>query len=551
MILKNSILFFLLFLLLNTLLSQDTVKGNSGKFDSTHIDLSGYVIFKDDTLFTIKTNLGPFTPQERAESVSKRLKKLSKELISVEDSFSVYTVEGLTLINYKKQIITSISNDDAEASGYSRKYLAENYKDIIEASLRSNIENRTFKDWFVRIGLTILTLIGLIIIFYLINKLFKWFKHKLIEYEKSLTRKRWNLFRYLTPKGPEFFFVFILNIIKFALIILILVLYLPLLFSFLPWTKEIVGQFYSFISTPVRFILKGVLNFLPNLFFIIIIILFARYLIRILAHLSTELERDKIKITGFHPEWAKPTLNLSKIIIYAFALVFIFPYLPGSDSPAFQGISIFLGVLFSLGSTSAIANIVAGIVITYMRPFKVGDRVKIADTIGDVMEKTLLVTKIRTLKNEDVTIPNATIINNHLWNFTAYSYDLGVILYTSVTIGYDTLWQTVNDLLLKAAEKTDLIQKDPKPFVVQKSLDDFYVNYELNVYTKKPEKMVTIYSDLHKNILEEFNNSKVEILSPHYSSFRDGKDSTITTAQSPDTKNPIEKIIHPGKSEKK
>ncbi len=548
MFLKNSTIFLLFLLFLNQLYCQNSINNNNSKSDSAGIDLSAYVILKADTLFTIKTNLGPFTPQDRAEAVSEKLKKLSKELTMVEDSFSVYNVEGLTLISYKKLIITSISNDDAVASGYSRKYLAENYKDIIEASLKSHIEHRSFKDWVIRIGLTILTLAGLIIIFYLINKLFKWIKQKLIDYEKNMTRQRWNLFRYLTPKGPEYFFVFILNIIKFALIILILVLYLPLLFSFLPWTKEIVNQFYSFIATPVKFILNGLLNFLPNLFFIIIIILVARYIIRILSHLANELDKEKIKINGFHRDWAKPTYNLLKIIIYAFALVFIFPYLPGSDSPAFQGISIFLGVLFSLGSTSAIANIVAGIVITYMRPFKIGDRVKIADTIGDVMEKSLLVTKIRTLKNEDVTIPNATIINNHLWNFTAYSYDLGVILYTSVTIGYDVPWKTVNELLLKAAEKTDLIQKDPKPFVIHKSLDDFYVNYELNVYTKKPEKMVMIYSELHKNILEEFNQARVEILSPHYSSFREGNTSTVVPPKGQDTRNPIEKIINPGSS---
>ena len=539
------LLTFLLFLLFTfQISSQDSAQ----QVSKTSTDLTAFVILKSDTLFPIQSRLGPFTPQERAAAISKKLNDLLSDLISVEDSFYVANIDGHTLINYKNTVLLGIGNGDAKAAGHSRQYLAENYKDIIEASLKNYVEHRGFKYWLIRIGLTILTLAGLIIIFYLINKLFKWIKQKLVDYEKNMTRQRWNLFRYLTPKGPEYFFVFILNIIRFALIILILVLYLPLLFSFLPWTKEIVTQFYSFIATPVKFILNGLLNFLPNLFFIIIIILVARYIIRILSHLANELEKEKIKINGFHRDWAKPTYNLLKIIIYAFALVFIFPYLPGSDSPAFQGISIFLGVLFSLGSTSAIANIVAGIVITYMRPFKIGDRVKIADTIGDVMEKSLLVTKIRTLKNEDVTIPNATIINNHLWNFTAYSYDLGVILYTSVTIGYDVPWQTVNDLLLKAAEKTDLIQKDPKPFVIQKSLDDFYVNYELNVYTKKPEKMVVIYSDLHKNILDEFNTSKVEILSPHYSSFREGNTSTVVPPKGPDKRNPIEKIINPGNS---
>jgi len=540
---KRIIALFILFLVLNQLPGQNTIKPITSEPDSADQDYSAYVIFKNDTLFPIKSSVGPFDPHERAELINKKLKNLSRDLIEVEDSFSVQNIDGHTIILYKKLMIMSITNADAKASGHSKVYLAANYIDIIEASLRSNIENRSFKFWIVRIGLTILTLAGLIIIFYLLNKLFKWIKQKLVDYEKNMTRQRWNLFRYLTPRGPEYFFVFILNILKFALIILILFLYLPLLFSFLPWTKEIVNQFYSFIASPVKFILKGALDFLPNLFFIIIIVLFARYLVKILSHVSVEIERDRIRLKGFHKDWAKPTLNLLKIIIYAFALVFIFPYLPGSDSPAFQGISIFLGVLFSLGSTSAIANIVAGIVITYMRPFKVGDRVKIADTIGDVMEKTLLVTKIRTLKNEDVTIPNATIINNHLWNFTAYTYDLGVILHTSVTIGYDVSWKIVNELLINAAEKTELTLKDPKPFVLQKSLDDFYVNHELNVYTKKTEKMMVIYSDLHKNILDEFNKANVEILSPNYSAFRDGNDSTVVS----DNRNPIEKIINPEK----
>ena len=221
----------------------------------------------------------------------------------------------------------------------------------------------------------------------------------------------------------------------------------------------------------------------------------------------------------------------------------MFPYLPGSNSPAFKGVSLFLGVLFSLGSTSAIANLVAGIVITYMRPFMIGDRVKIGETMGDVIEKTTLVTKIRTLKNEEVTIPNATIINAHLWNYSKTTKELGLILHTNVTIGYDVPWETVNKLLIKAALKTKLTQKDPKPFVLQKSLDDFYVNYEINAYTKQAKKMALIYSELHKNILEAFNAADIEILSPHYNAIRDGNENTIPGHTTEDNRNPVEKVI--------
>jgi len=171
------------------------------------------------------------------------------------------------------------------------------------------------------------------------------------------------------------------------------------------------------------------------------------------------------------------------VFIIVFALVIVFPYIPGSDSPAFQGLSIFFGVLFSLGSTSAISNIVAGVVITYMRPFKVGDRVEIGNTIGDITERSLLVTRLRTIKNLDVTIPNSSILGNHIINFTKNAAeDVGIILHTSVTIGYDVVSDDVIKALVKGAQKTELLEKEPVPFVLVKSLDDFYVNYEVNLF---------------------------------------------------------------------
>jgi len=220
----------------------------------------------------------------------------------------------------------------------------------------------------------------------------------------------------------------------------------------------------------------------------------------------------------------------------------MFPYLPGSNSPAFQGISIFFGVLLSLGSTSAISNVIAGLVITYMRPFTLGDRVKVGPTIGDVIEKSLLVTKLRTLKNEEVTIPNSTIINNQLLNFSRNSKTLGLILYTSVTIGYDVPWEQVHKMLLKAARETKLLQRDPKPFVLQKRLNDYSIEYELNVFTKQEKKMPVIYSDLHAHIQDAFAAAGIEILSPKYVASRDGNATTVPDMKAP-PKNPVEKII--------
>ncbi|MBN2175807.1 MAG: mechanosensitive ion channel [Bacteroidales bacterium] len=549
---KNLIILAILSLLQFILFAQDTIKTNPELNTKVNSPETAYVIFNNDTLFPISASIGPFTPDERAEAISKRIRNLVRKEIRVEDSFNVQNDNGLSNIMYKGLIIMSLSDEDARHAGYPRNYLADNYKEIIYASI-SNQNSSGIKGWFKRIAFTILLLAGLILLFYLLNRFFKWFNEKLMHYEKGLKRKRMSVFRYLAPKGPQYFFVFLSNILKIALIILLLFFYLPLLFSFLPWTKGIVEQFYSYISEPVKYVLNGFLNFLPSLFFILVIFFIARYVVRVLTFISGEIEKEKLVLKGFHKDWAKPTLNIVKIIIYAFALVFIFPYLPGSDSPAFQGVSIFLGVLFSLGSTSAIANIVAGIVITYMRPFKIGDRVQIAGSIGDVVEKSLLVTRLKTLKNEDVTIPNATIINTHLLNFSVYSENIGLILHTSVTIGYDVPWKKVNDLLLKAAKNTKLVWNEPKPFVLQKSLDDYYVHYELNVYTKQANKMALIYSELHQNILDSFNAAGVEILSPKYVANRDGNASTIPQDDVPDTRNPVEKIIDTasGKNKKK
>jgi small-conductance mechanosensitive channel len=260
---------------------------------------------------------------------------------------------------------------------------------------------------------------------------------------------------------------------------------------------------------------------------IAVIVLITYYFVRFLRFLAAEIETGKLNLPGFYPDWAQSTFNLVRILIYAFAFIVIFPYLPGSNSPVFQGVSVFLGLLISLGSSSAIGNIIAGLVITYMRAFNIGDRVKIGDTVGDVLEKTMLVTRLRTIKNEEVTIPNSAILNGSTINYSAGAKAAGLILNTTITIGYDVPWRTVHQLLIDAASKTEHIRQDPPPFVLQTSLDDFYVSYQINAFTQAPAGAAKIYSELHSHIQDGFNEAGVEILSPHYRAARDGNMTTI------------------------
>jgi small-conductance mechanosensitive channel len=222
-----------------------------------------------------------------------------------------------------------------------------------------------------------------------------------------------------------------------------------------------------------------------------------------------------------------PTFGIVKFLLYAFMFVLIFPYLPGSNSNIFKGVSVFLGVLFSLGSTSAISNMVAGLVITYMRPFKVGDRIKIGEIVGDVIEKNLLVTRLRTIKNEEITIPNSSILAGNTINYSAMSKMEGLIIHTTVTIGYSVPWKDMHQALIDAALRTDMIEKDPTPFVLQTSLGDFYVAYQINAYTREANKQAMVYSWLHQNIQDVCNERGIEILSPHYRAERDGNSTSI------------------------
>jgi small-conductance mechanosensitive channel len=277
----------------------------------------------------------------------------------------------------------------------------------------------------------------------------------------------------------------------------------------------------------VKDILVGIVDYIPNLFTIFIIWYAIKYLVRFVHYLSREIEAGRLKFGGFYPDWAMPTFHIIRFLLYAFMIAMIYPYLPGSRSGVFQGISVFVGLIVSLGSSTVIGNIIAGLVITYMRPFKLGDRIQLNDTTGNVIEKTPLVTRIRTPKNEVVTIPNSFIMSSHTVNYSSSAREYGLIIHSEVTIGYDAPWRQVHQLLIEAALNTPGVIDDPRPFVLETSLSDWYPVYQINAYIREADKLAQIYSDLHQNIQDRFNEAGVEIMSPHYMAMRDGNESTI------------------------
>jgi small-conductance mechanosensitive channel len=311
---------------------------------------------------------------------------------------------------------------------------------------------------------------------------------------------------------------YVANIIRF----LSFILYIPLIYVYLvnvfllfPQTKNIAESLLTTVYTAVASVGVSIVDYLPNLIILAVFFFIAKGVLRVITHFFSGIESKRIFISGFYPEWADPTQKIVRLFAIIFFIILAFPYLPGSDSPAFQGLSIFLGVLLSIGSSGAITNIISGIVLTYMRAFTIGDRVKIADTEGDVVEKSLFVTRIRTVKNVGIAIPNAMVLNNHIINYSNQAKKRGLILNISLTLGYEIPWQKIQELLINSVKGVDGVDESLKPFVLQKSLNDFYVEYELNAYTREPEKMGQIYSDLNQRILDQFNTAGIEIASPH------------------------------------
>ncbi len=318
-----------------------------------------------------------------------------------------------------------------------------------------------------------------------------------------------------------------INIIYLALILLLYYFSFLIFISFFEVFRVLKDSLLNFIMDPALKFLRTIAGYIPSLIFIVFAVIAGRLLIKINKKIFREVEKGNIRLPGFQKDWSSTTHKIIRFFIIVIMIVICYPYLPGSNSEAFRAVSIFLGILFSLGSASVIGNILAGIILTYMQAFKTGDRVKIGDTFGDVIEKNLLITRIRTIKNEIITIPNSLVTGKHIINYSSNMLQEPLIIYTSLTLGYDIPWRKIHELLISAARETDGILQAPEPFVLQKSLNDYSITYELNAYTDKPGTMAVLYSELHNKIQDKCREAGVDILSPMYAAVRDGNKSTI------------------------
>lgn len=486
-----------------------------------------------ETLFVIKENFGPISAEERAKEINKKLKNLAEDPLFFEDTIKSLEDDNITFIFSDKlsqeSIILTITENDAKAEDATEKELSEKYINKIQESIAKYREERNSTNIVRGLFLSLISTLILIIVLWLFNSFLGEIYNNFNSGERKLNG--------ITIRGIELIsgerltnnIIGLIKNIKLLLNFGLIVIYLSIVSSFFPTTKLFSLQIWNYFFNAIKLISQNFIEYLPNLFILTIIFLLSSNVIRLIKPIFENLEKGTITMPGFYPEWAEPTYKLIEIFIIIFTAIMMFPYLPGFGSQAFQNVSILLGVLVSLGSTAAVSNAVAGIILIYTRAFQIGDRVRLGEYIGDVEDKSILVTRIRTFENMIITIPNSTLLSNNIINYSASIREkrIPIIITGVITLGYDVSWQKIYETLIKAALDTSYILEEPRPFVLQTGLGDFSVTYELKAYTNSPTKMELIYSELYQNMQDKCNEADIEILSPTYSAVRDGNTSTI------------------------
>ena len=480
------------------------------------------LVVDGDTLLVIYARKGGMLPEARVSAAKSKIYEVGKRLTMFVDSLYVFDSEVSSDVMVGEDVLLSVTDLDALWMGMERVELAETYREVISKKVDQLHETYGLQQKLQSLGWVALIIAVQVLLIWFIVWLFRRWKfsvtRKLLGRIKSVVIKNYPL---LDTHRLGVAIIFIFNLVRLLLILLVVLVGLGFMFSFFPETKTVTYTVVGFIWNPLSDILKSVVAYLPNLFKIIVIIICFHYLLKLVRYFANEVASGRLKINGFYADWAMPTHTLLRVLLYSFMLVMIWPLLPNSDSEIFQGVSVFIGVVVSLGSTSVVGNVMSGLVMTYMRPFRIGDFIRFGDTEGEVIEKSMLVTRIRTRKNDIVTIPNSNMMSSQTSNYTFSAQRYGIIVHTKITIGYDEPWKKIETLLVQAAENTDGIKRHPKPFVRITALDDFYVEYEINGITDRAKTLSTVYSALHQQILDTMHGAGVEIMSPHIEARRD------------------------------
>jgi small-conductance mechanosensitive channel len=485
------------------------------------------VTLDGQVLFYVHNALGPLNPEERAASARRRLIRIAEDPFYSEDLFSIQKTDSETRVFYRGGLVGVVTAEDAASTHQSQEELASERIEIVKEAVSRYRERRAPTEWRrAQIGVAVAT-VALITLLLILRILHRWMSAIVERRRGAGIALRLQQQVVIDPDRLARLEQRGVRVGTAATALVLILLYLQTVFWFVPITRGYTLALLDYLLDPVANLWQGFLANVGNLFSILVILVLARYLLKGLHSLLLAASADVVKLPGIAPSWAPHLYRILRLLVIGITAVMIYPYIPGSNTDAFKGLGILGGALLTVGASGAVGNFIAGLMLVFSDTFRIGDRVKVGDTMGDVLETSMSLTRIRTPKNEVVTYPNAMLLSGHLVNYSAKAREEGLILHTSVTIGYDAPWRKVHELLVQAALRTPGIVPQPAPFVLQTALNDFFITYEINAYTRSANVMFQIYGELHQNIQDAFNEAGVEIMSPHFTSLRDGNASTI------------------------
>ncbi len=478
---------------------------------------------------------GAQRPEEVAARASATLQRLAQDpsidlaWLGVRED-PPYSMLGLERPGGRFQPLIAIDDRAAAAFGIDRPQLAERYRDQLRGALRQYRSSHSLTAWLrgtaLAVAVLLLYLLWLRVQMALNSRLALWLARPELGH---LPPVRIGGIQLLDERQLRQLLQWLRRTGHWALLLLISYLLIPLLLGLFPPTQSIAEGLRGHLLRMASGLITALVAAIPNLFSIALILALTALAIRASNAWFGEIARGRLQIPGFYPEWGVPTGRLVAGSLLLAGLVIAYPYVPGSGSRTFQGAGIFVGVLAALGSSAVATNVISGLMLIYTRAFREGDRVEINGVVGVVQDSALLVTRILTPRNELVSIPNATVIGASIINYSLAEREIQrpVALATTITIGYDVPWRQVHDLMLRAAASVAGISDDPAPRVLQTSLNDFHISYELDACVRDVDRYRETLSELLAAIQDQFAAANVEILSPGYQALRDGSASTV------------------------
>ncbi len=458
------------------------------------------------------------SPEVRVDNAIKRVDQVETSELTNEIQGIPFTLAGEKGFQFHlgtRHLFSLIEKDIDLESGESMELIVSRTVEILNELKTAKYQQTKLSFMLHEALLVLIATIALVIAIVVLRRSLNWLSHFLLmkchQFPSKTSGAHWT----------EYLFMFaarLTQVISWLFLLIFIYAWITYSLSRFPLTYPLGHQLGLQVSNTIRWIVESALSAIPNLITIFIVIFITRSLLDLLKVFFRRVQSGQLKIPFLHFETVSATQRITGVIIWGLCIAIIYPFIPGSNSEAFKGLSVFLGVIISLGSTGLVTQLMSGLVVVYSRALRVGDFVQVNGVRGVVTEIGGLATKIQSQNKIETTIPNSVIIANSIENFTRLNDATGSLISTTVTIGYDAPWRKIHHMLITAANTIDNIQKLPTPYVYQRALSDFYVEYQLFFHTLHPAEQVKTLSELHQKIQDEFNTAGIQIMSPHFMS---------------------------------